>query len=81
MAQTTTILKSTPDNAPRRKKKQRLLPKILIGAAVLLVAVIGAGALYAATIDRSLTSIEASNCRRTNRPPPVPPKRRRLPAR
>jgi LCP family protein required for cell wall assembly len=56
MAQTTTMLKSTPDHAPKRQKKQRkLLPKILIGVAVLLVAVIGAGALYAATIDRSLT--------------------------
>jgi polyisoprenyl-teichoic acid--peptidoglycan teichoic acid transferase len=32
-----------------------MLPKILIGVAVLLVAVIGAGLLYAATIDRSLT--------------------------
>jgi LCP family protein required for cell wall assembly len=55
MAQTTTMLNSPPDQAPRRKKKQRLMPKILIGVAVLLVAVIGAGALYAATIDRSLT--------------------------
>jgi polyisoprenyl-teichoic acid--peptidoglycan teichoic acid transferase len=56
MAQTTTMLKSTPDNAPKRQKKRQVLPKILIGVAVLLVAVIGAGALYAATIDRSLTS-------------------------
>ena len=56
MAQTTTMLKSTPDHPPKRhKKKRQLLPKILIGVAVLLVAVIGAGALYAATIDRSLT--------------------------
>jgi LCP family protein required for cell wall assembly len=32
------------------------LPKILIGVAVLLVAAMGAGLLYAATIDRSLTT-------------------------
>jgi len=32
-----------------------VLPKILIAAAVLLIAAIGAGLLYAATIDRSLT--------------------------
>jgi polyisoprenyl-teichoic acid--peptidoglycan teichoic acid transferase len=55
MAQTTTMLKPTTDHAPKRQKKRQLLPKILIGVAVLLVAVIGAGALYAATIDRSLT--------------------------
>ena len=37
------------------RPKRRLLPKILIGVAVLLVAAIGAGLLYTATIDRSLT--------------------------
>jgi LCP family protein required for cell wall assembly len=55
MAQTTTMLESPAgDNAPEPKRR-RVLPKILIGIAVLLVAMIGAGLLYAATIDRSLT--------------------------
>jgi polyisoprenyl-teichoic acid--peptidoglycan teichoic acid transferase len=55
MAQTTTMLESPAgDNAPEPKRR-RVLPKILIGIAVLLVAVIGAGLLYAASIDRSLT--------------------------
>jgi polyisoprenyl-teichoic acid--peptidoglycan teichoic acid transferase len=55
MAQTTTMLESPAgDNAPEPKRR-RVLPKILIGIAALLVAVIGAGLLYAATIDRSLT--------------------------
>jgi LCP family protein required for cell wall assembly len=44
----------SPDDAPEPKRR-RLLPKILIGLAVLLVAVVGAGLLYAATVDRSLT--------------------------
>jgi polyisoprenyl-teichoic acid--peptidoglycan teichoic acid transferase len=56
MAQTTMTRESRPDDeAPEPKKRRRLLPKILIGVAVLLVAVIGAGLLYAATIDRSVT--------------------------
>jgi polyisoprenyl-teichoic acid--peptidoglycan teichoic acid transferase len=55
MAQTTTMLESPAgDNAPEPKRR-RVLPKILVGIAALLVAVIGAGLLYAATIDRSLT--------------------------
>ncbi|HEY6685183.1 MAG TPA: LCP family protein [Propionibacteriaceae bacterium] len=55
MAQTTTMLESPAgDNAPEPKRR-RVLLKILIGIAALLVAVIGAGLLYAATIDRSLT--------------------------
>ena len=40
---------------PPTPKRRRLLPKILIGVAVVLVVAIGAGLLYAATIDRSLT--------------------------
>ena len=55
MAQTTMTRVATDDEAPPRRKKRRLLPKILIGVAALLIAVIGAGLLYAATIDRSLT--------------------------
>jgi LCP family protein required for cell wall assembly len=43
------------DEATEPTKRRRLLPKILIGVSVLLVAVIGAGLLYAATIDRSVT--------------------------
>jgi LCP family protein required for cell wall assembly len=56
MAQTTMIRESRPDDeATEPTKRRRLLPKILIGVSVLLVAVIGAGLLYAATIDRSVT--------------------------
>ena len=56
MAQTTMTRESRPDDeATKPTKRRRLLPKILIGVSVLLVAVIGAGLLYAATIDRSVT--------------------------
>jgi len=54
MTQTTAIPESRPDDATPPKRR-RLLPKILIGLAVLLVVAMGAGLLYAATIDRSLT--------------------------
>ena len=54
MAQTT-MLESRRDQAPRRRRKRRIWPKILIGVAALLIAVTGAGLLYAASIDRSLT--------------------------
>jgi polyisoprenyl-teichoic acid--peptidoglycan teichoic acid transferase len=56
MAVPTMSRESLPDDDARKPQKRRLLPKILIGVSVLLVAVIGAGLLYAATIDRSLTS-------------------------
>jgi polyisoprenyl-teichoic acid--peptidoglycan teichoic acid transferase len=55
MAQTTMTRESRPDDGTEPKKRRRLLPKILIGISVLLVAVIGAGLWYAATIDRSVT--------------------------
>jgi polyisoprenyl-teichoic acid--peptidoglycan teichoic acid transferase len=55
MAQTTMTRDSLPDDDAPRPKRRRVLPKILIGLAVLLVAVVGAGLIYAATIDRSLT--------------------------
>jgi LCP family protein required for cell wall assembly len=55
MTQTTMTRESGPDDGSSQPKRRRLLPKILIGVAVLLVAAIGAGLLYAATIDRSLT--------------------------
>jgi len=55
MTQTTVTRESGPDDGASAPKKRRLLPKILIGVAVLLVAAMGAGLLYAATIDRSLT--------------------------
>jgi polyisoprenyl-teichoic acid--peptidoglycan teichoic acid transferase len=56
MTQTTAIRESGPDDDATTPKRRRLLPKILIGVAVLLVAAMGAGLLYAATIDRSLTT-------------------------
>ena len=55
MTQITLTRESGPDDDAGTPKRRRLLPKILIGVAVLLVAAIGAGVLYAATIDRSLT--------------------------
>ena len=54
MTQTLTRESGPDDDAPTPKKRH-LLPKILIGVAVLLVVAMGAGLLYAATIDRSLT--------------------------
>jgi LCP family protein required for cell wall assembly len=56
MTQTTAIRESGPDDDATTPRRRRLLPKILIGVAVLLVAAMGAGLLYAATIDRSLTT-------------------------
>jgi LCP family protein required for cell wall assembly len=55
MAQTTMTRDSLPDDDAPRPRRRRLLPKILIGLTVLLVAVVGAGLIYAVTIDRSLT--------------------------
>jgi polyisoprenyl-teichoic acid--peptidoglycan teichoic acid transferase len=55
MTQATVTRESGPDDNAPTPKKRRLLPKILIGVAVLLVVAMGAGLLYAATIDRSLT--------------------------
>ena len=55
MAQTTMTREPRRADPAPQPKRRRLLPKILIAAAVLLVAAIGAGLLYAATIDRSLT--------------------------
>lgn len=42
-------------SAPAAPPKRRLIPRLLIGVAALLVVVLGAGAIYAYTIDRSLT--------------------------
>ena len=55
MTQATVTRESGPDDDAPTPKKPRLLPKSLIGVAVVLVVAIGAGLLYAATIDRSLT--------------------------
>jgi polyisoprenyl-teichoic acid--peptidoglycan teichoic acid transferase len=55
MTQATATRESGPDDDAPTPKSRRLLPKILIGVAVVLVVAIGAGLLYAATIDRSLT--------------------------
>jgi polyisoprenyl-teichoic acid--peptidoglycan teichoic acid transferase len=66
----------TDDDAPGR----RLLPKILIGLAVLLVAIVGAGLFYAASIDRSLTKnlnrgVELPTEESSTRPPKEPQER------
>jgi LCP family protein required for cell wall assembly len=55
MTQTTLMRELGPDDDATTPKRHRLLPKILIGVAVLLVVAMAAGLLYAATIDRSLT--------------------------
>jgi len=87
MAQTTMTRESRPDDdapEPRRRADgddaapgRRLLPKILIGLAVLLVAVVGAGLFYAASIDRSLTKnlnrgVELPTEESSTRPPKEP---------
>ena len=66
----------TDDDAPGR----RLLPKILIGLTVLLVAIVGAGLFYAASIDRSLTKnlnrgVELPTEESSTRPPKEPQER------
>ena len=76
MAQITAIRESLPDDAPEPKRR-RVLPKILIGLAVLIIAVVGAGLLYAATIDRSLTKnlnrgVELPTDESSARPPKEP---------
>ena len=76
MAQTTATRESLPDDAPEPKRR-RVLPKILIGLAVLIIAVVGAGLLYAATIDRSLTKnlnrgVELPTDESSARPPKEP---------
>jgi polyisoprenyl-teichoic acid--peptidoglycan teichoic acid transferase len=77
MTQTTMTRESGPDDDATMPKGRRLLPKILIGVAVLLVAAIGAGLLYAATIDRSLTEnlnrgVELPTDESSIRPPKEP---------
>jgi LCP family protein required for cell wall assembly len=78
MAQTTMTRESRPDDEDTQpKKRRRLLPKIVIAASVLLVAVSGAGFWYAATIDRSLTEninrgIELPTDSSSVRPPKEP---------
>jgi polyisoprenyl-teichoic acid--peptidoglycan teichoic acid transferase len=56
MTQTTMTRESGPDADAAMPPRRRLLPKILIAVAVVLVAAIGAGLLvYTSKIDRSLT--------------------------
>ena len=55
MTQTLMTRESGPDNNAATLKRRRLLLKILISVAVLLVVAMAAGQLYIATIDRSLT--------------------------
>ncbi|MCW2801989.1 MAG: LytR family transcriptional regulator [Propionibacteriaceae bacterium] len=54
--------------APRRRKR-RVLPKVLIGIAVVLVLALAAGAVYVFSIDRSLTN----NLNRADNMPPETP--------
>jgi LCP family protein required for cell wall assembly len=44
----------TPRSRPRRAVRRRWLPIVLISVAVLVVGVLGAGLIYASSIDRSL---------------------------
>lgn len=44
-----------PASGPTKHRRRRLLPAILVGVAVLLVAAMGVGAFYAVSIDRSVT--------------------------
>ena len=50
-----TTAPAPPGDAAQRRKRPRMLPRILIVAAVLLVLAIVAAAIYAVTIDRSVT--------------------------
>src|SRR5688572_10791621 len=55
MTQTIMARESEPDGNATMPKKRRLLPKILISVAVVLVVAMAAGQVYLTTIDRSLT--------------------------
>ena len=54
MTETTTPPAPPGDAAPRRRRR-RVLPRVFIVAAVVLVLAIAAAAIYAVTIDRSVT--------------------------
>ena len=77
MTQTTLKRESGPDEDVATPKMRRLLPKILIGVAIVLVAATGAGMFYSATIDRSLTEnlnrgVELPTDESSVRPPKEP---------
>jgi polyisoprenyl-teichoic acid--peptidoglycan teichoic acid transferase len=55
MTQTLMTRESRPDDNAALPKKRRLLPKILISVAVVLVVAMAAGQIYVGIIDRSLT--------------------------
>jgi polyisoprenyl-teichoic acid--peptidoglycan teichoic acid transferase len=55
MTQTLMTRESRPDDNAAPPKKRRLLPKILISVAVVLVLAMAAGQIYVGIIDRSLT--------------------------
>ena len=57
MTQTTTpAAPPAGDPAPKRARRRRIWPRILIAVAVLLVVALGAGTVYLFSIDRSVTS-------------------------
>jgi polyisoprenyl-teichoic acid--peptidoglycan teichoic acid transferase len=77
MTQTTVRRESGPDEDVATPRMRRLLPKILIGVAIVLVAAIGAAMFYSATIDRSLTEnlnrgVELPTDESSVRPPKEP---------
>jgi LCP family protein required for cell wall assembly len=77
MTQTTVKRESGPDEDVATPRMRRLLPKILIGVAIVLVAAIGAAMFYSATIDRSLTEnlnrgVELPTDESSARPPKEP---------
>jgi polyisoprenyl-teichoic acid--peptidoglycan teichoic acid transferase len=77
MAQTTMTRESPPDDDVPEPRRRQLLPKILIGVAVLLVVGVVAGLVYQAAIDRSLTKnlnrgVELPTDQASARPPKEP---------
>jgi hypothetical protein len=55
MTETPPPVASTSSKASPQRGRRRVLPKVLIGVAILLVAAIATGVVYAVNIDRSVT--------------------------
>jgi LCP family protein required for cell wall assembly len=56
MTQTSTPAASPATDPPRVQRRRRIWPWVLIGVATLLIAAIGAGAVYLVNIERTVTS-------------------------
>jgi polyisoprenyl-teichoic acid--peptidoglycan teichoic acid transferase len=56
MTQTSTPAASPAGDPPRRERRRKIWPRVLIAVAILLVAALGAGTVYLLNIERTVTS-------------------------